>query len=64
VPDQLGRRRVGAQLAQRRHLVQLPPHAVDNEFAFYIAWRGDSPKLRRIHALRDWLRAEAGAGRA
>lgn len=45
-------------------LVRLLPHAVDNEFAFYIAWRGDSPKLRRIHALRDWLLVEAGAGRA
>lgn len=45
-------------------LVRLLPHAVDNEFAFYIAWRADSPKLRRIHALRDWLLAEAGNGGA
>ena len=45
-------------------LVRLLPHAVDNEHAFYIAWRADSPKLRRIHALRDWLLNEAGAGRA
>lgn len=40
-------------------LVQVLPHAINNEFAFYMAWRGDNPKLHRIHALRDWLTAEA-----
>jgi LysR family transcriptional regulator, glycine cleavage system transcriptional activator len=40
-------------------LVRLLPDAVNNDFGFYIAWRADSPKLRRIHALRDWLLAEA-----
>lgn len=39
-------------------LVQLLPGAVDPEFAFYLAWRADSPKIRRIHALRGWLLAE------
>jgi LysR family glycine cleavage system transcriptional activator len=39
-------------------LVRLLPDAVVNDFAFYVAWRADSPKLRRILALRDWLVAE------
>jgi LysR family glycine cleavage system transcriptional activator len=42
-------------------LVRLLPEAVENDFAFYVAWRGDNPKLARIHALRDWLVAEIGA---
>jgi LysR family glycine cleavage system transcriptional activator len=41
-------------------LVRLLPEAVDNDFAFYVAWRADNPKLARIHALRDWLIAEIG----
>ncbi|HEX3365839.1 LysR substrate-binding domain-containing protein [Phenylobacterium sp.] len=41
-------------------LVRLLPEAVENDFAFYVAWRGDNPKLARIHALRDWLVAEIG----
>lgn len=40
-------------------LVQVLPQAVGNEFSFYLVWRGDNPKLHRIHALRDWLTAEA-----
>ncbi len=43
-------------------LVQVLPQAVGNEFAFYLVWRGDNPKLHRIHALRDWLTAEAARG--
>jgi LysR family glycine cleavage system transcriptional activator len=47
-------------------LVRLLPEAVENDFAFYVAWRADNPKVPRIHALRDWLVAEAevepGAG--
>ncbi|HZZ31730.1 MAG TPA: LysR substrate-binding domain-containing protein [Phenylobacterium sp.] len=43
-------------------LVRLFPEAVDNDFAFYLAWRGDNPKAARIHALRDWLAAEIEAG--
>lgn len=39
-------------------LVRLLPEAIENDFAFYVAWRGDNPKLARIHALRDWLVAE------
>jgi LysR family glycine cleavage system transcriptional activator len=33
--------------------------AVASELGFYIVWRADSRKLRRIEALRDWLVAEA-----
>lgn len=40
-------------------LVRLLPHAVENDHGTYLAWRADNPKLRRIHALRDWLLAEA-----
>lgn len=43
-------------------LVQVLPQAIGNEFAFYLIWRGDNPKLPRIHALRDWLTAEAARG--
>lgn len=42
-------------------LIRLLPDAIENDFAFYVAWRADNPKLRRIHALRDWLIAESGA---
>ncbi|THD70231.1 LysR substrate-binding domain-containing protein [Phenylobacterium sp.] len=41
-------------------LVRLLPEAVDNDFAFYMVWRADNPKVSRIHALRDWLVAEIG----
>ncbi|HEX2818472.1 MAG TPA: LysR substrate-binding domain-containing protein [Phenylobacterium sp.] len=41
-------------------LIRLLPEAVENDFAFYVAWRADNPKLSRIHALRDWLVAEIG----
>lgn len=51
---------INAHLASGR-LVRLLPHVVDNDFAYYVAWRPDSPKLRRILALRDWLVAEAAA---
>jgi LysR family glycine cleavage system transcriptional activator len=43
-------------------LVRLLPEAVENDFAFYVAWRADNPKIARVHALRDWLVAEIGAG--
>jgi LysR family glycine cleavage system transcriptional activator len=39
-------------------LIRLLPGAVANTFGFYVCWRADSPKLRRIHAFRDWLAAE------
>ena len=42
-------------------LVRLLPEAVENDFAFYVAWLADNPKLARIHALRDWLVAEIGS---
>jgi LysR family glycine cleavage system transcriptional activator len=41
-------------------LIRLLPDAIENDFAFYVAWRADNPKLRRIQALRDWLVAESG----
>lgn len=41
-------------------LVRLLPEAIENDFAFYVAWRADNPKLPRILALRDWLVAEIG----
>jgi len=36
-----------------------PLEGVASDLGFYIVWRADSRKLRRIHALRDWLVAEA-----
>ena len=39
-------------------LVRPLPQETDNTFAYYVAWRPDSPKLRRILGLRDWLVAE------
>lgn len=35
--------------------------AVPSELGFYVVWRPGSRKLHRIHALRDWLLAEAQA---
>lgn len=55
----LGRGSLIEQDLASGRLVRLLPHAVYNENAFYMAWRADSPKLRRIHALRDWLLKEA-----
>jgi LysR family glycine cleavage system transcriptional activator len=36
---------------------------VASELGFWIVWRGNSRKLRRIAALREWLLAEAAASR-
>jgi Transcriptional regulator len=33
---------------------------VPSDLGFWAVWRADSRKLRRIHALRDWLMAAAG----
>ncbi len=33
---------------------------VPSELGFWVVWRKDSRKLRRVEALRDWLIAEAG----
>jgi LysR family transcriptional regulator, glycine cleavage system transcriptional activator len=57
----LGRSSLIEQDLASGRLVRLLPHAVDNDYATYLAWRPDNPKLRRIHALRDWLLAEAAA---
>lgn len=57
----LGRGGLVEQDLATGRLVRVLPHAVENDYAFYVAWRPDNPKLRRIHALRDWLLAEVDA---
>jgi LysR family transcriptional regulator, glycine cleavage system transcriptional activator len=42
-------------------LVRPLPGAVASDLGFFVVWRGDSRKLSRISALRDWLIAEAAA---
>lgn len=37
---------------------------VASELGFWLVWRADSRKLRRIQALRDWLQAEATTSNA
>jgi LysR family glycine cleavage system transcriptional activator len=49
---------IEADLATGR-LVRLLETAVASDFGFFVVWRADNRKLRRIHALRDWLVAEA-----
>jgi LysR family glycine cleavage system transcriptional activator len=45
-------------------LVRPFAEGVASDLGFWIVWRADSRKLRRIEALRDWLTAEAAtAGR-
>jgi LysR family glycine cleavage system transcriptional activator len=56
----LARSSIVQQDLESGRLVRLLPEAVENDFAFYVAWRTDNPKLARIHALRDWLIAEIG----
>jgi LysR family glycine cleavage system transcriptional activator len=56
----LARSSLVQQDLQTGRLVRLFPEAVQNDFAFYVAWRADNPKLARIHVLRDWLIAEIG----
>lgn len=60
----LGRSGLVEQDLATGRLVRVLPHAVDSDYAFYIAWKVDNPKIRRIHALRDWLLAEAAANGA
>ena len=43
-------------------LVRAVRDEVPSELGFFVVWRADSRKVARIHALRDWLIAEAGAG--
>jgi LysR family glycine cleavage system transcriptional activator len=56
----LARSSLVQQDLQTGRLVRLFPEAIQNDFAFYVAWRADNPKLARIHVLRDWLIAEIG----
>jgi LysR family glycine cleavage system transcriptional activator len=56
----LARSSLVQQDLQTGRLVRLFPEAIQNDFAFYVAWRADNPKLARIHGLRDWLIAEIG----
>ena len=44
-------------------LVRLFDTGVASELGFWVVWRGDSRKLRRIAALRDWLLSEAAVER-
>jgi LysR family transcriptional regulator, glycine cleavage system transcriptional activator len=53
---------IEADLAAGRLVTPLA-EAVASELAFYIVWRADSRKLRRIQALRDWLVAESALAR-
>ena len=48
---------VDHDLASGRLVRPLPSHVVSN-LDMFMVWRGDSPKLARIHALRDWLMAQ------
>ncbi|MDB5479124.1 MAG: hypothetical protein JWO83_177 [Caulobacteraceae bacterium] len=52
---------IEADLAAGR-LVRPLESAVASDLGFFVVWRADSRKLRRIHALRDWLVAEAAIG--
>jgi len=51
---------VEAEIADGR-LVRPLEGAVASKFGYFVVWRPDSRKLVRIHALRDWLLAEAEA---
>ena len=44
---------------QSGRLVRPLEGGVASELGFFVVWRGDSRKLARIQALRDWLVAEA-----
>lgn len=44
-------------------LVRLFDTGVASELGFWVVWRADSRKLRRIAALRDWLLSEAATER-
>jgi len=48
---------VDEELASGRLVRPLASHVVSN-LDMFMVWRADSPKLARIHALRDWLFAE------
>jgi len=48
---------------QTGRLVRPFDAGVASELGFWIVWRADSRKLRRIAALRDWLLAEATTSR-
>jgi LysR family glycine cleavage system transcriptional activator len=51
---------VEAELASGR-LVRLSHIEVPSALGFFLVWRADSRKLRRIHALRDWFLGEAAS---
>jgi LysR family glycine cleavage system transcriptional activator len=40
-------------------LVKLLPLEVPSDLGYFLVWRADNRKLARIHALRDWLKAQA-----
>jgi LysR family glycine cleavage system transcriptional activator len=55
----LARSRLIEQDLRTGRLVRPFEDNVASDLGFWIVWRSDSRKLRRIHALRDWLLAEA-----
>lgn len=58
----LGRSGLAEPDVRSGRLVRPLDCSVDSDHAFHMVWRADSRKLRRIEALRDWLKAEAQAG--
>lgn len=53
---------VGHDLETGR-LVRPFPEEFVSDWGYYLVWRADSRKLKRIHALRDWLASEASSER-
>ncbi len=45
-------------------LVRVVESSVASNLGFFVVWRADNRKTSRIHALRDWLLAEAAEARA
>ena len=51
-------RMVGGDLESGR-LIRLFPGEIESDWGYYIVWRAEGPKLRRVLKLRDWLVDEA-----
>ena len=37
------------------------PEEIVSDWGYFLVWRADCRKLKRVHALRDWLVAEAAS---
>lgn len=59
----LGRSGLAEQDMRTGRLVRLLACSVESDHAFHLVWRADSRKLRRIEALKTWLKTEAAAAR-